>query len=726
VGNITGQTGNQVTYGYLGNNTLGSATVAAVTRNYSYDVYGDVAGDGTHTYAYDDAQTLRCVDCAAGSAIHFDYDAKNMRVKRTQGPAISYSIYSAKGDLLTEYDPTSDTYVEYAYVNGKQIARRLQAPKAPSTTQLSATPNPARVGQTVTLNATVTGANPTGTVTFYDGTTALTPTGTVSSGHATWSGSFAAAGTHSLTAKYNGDANNAISQSAAYSETVNVELNTTTTISSSRNPAPYSAQVTFTSTVSNGTSNKPTGTVDFKSGTTVLGSGVVNAAGQATWSTSGLAVGSYQMTASYQGDANNKPSVSSTLTQTITQALTNTYISSSPNPSTRGGSVTFQATITGGSGMTGTVTFYDGASPMGTANVVGGSASFATNALTVGYHSITAQYSGETNFAASQSAAMQQSVEAVASSTVLSSGGVFAIYAGASVTLTATVSGFTPTGQVTFYDGASQLASVPLSNSVAVLTTTALRTGTRGILAVYSGDANNTASSSAISIGVTANVGVYRNNASTSAFYIDYARDGTAEFGLGFGAPGDAGLVGDVLGTGKDAFVVYRNGSWFVDTDWNGSGDYAYGFGGVPGDIPLLADMDGDGKADLVIFRGGNWYVSTNRDGIGTQAYGFGAPGDRPLIADMNGDGRNDLVVFRNGAWYVCYSPCSGVGGAAYSYGTTGDVPLLARWKPSDSQVSLILFRNGAWYISTQRDGTTQYTYGLGAAGDVPLIGAFH
>jgi len=151
-----------------------------------------------------------------------------------------------------------------------------------------------------------------------------------------------------------------------------------------------------------------------------------------------------------------------------------------------------------------------------------------------------------------------------------------------------------------------------------------------------------------------------------------------------------------------------------------------YGFGGVPGDIPLLADMDADGKADLVIFRGGVWYVSTNRDGVVTQSYGFGGPGDIPLIADVNGDGRNDLIVYRSGTWYVCYSPCSGVAGDVFNYGgVAGDVPLVARWKPGDSGAALIIFRNGLWYISTQRDGTTQYTYGLGAPGDVPLVGIF-
>jgi M6 family metalloprotease-like protein len=82
------------------------------------------------------------------------------------------------------------------------------------------------------------------------------------------------------------------------------------------------------------------------------------------------------------------------------------------------------------------------------------------------------------------------------SSTVLSSSANPAV-SGQSVTFTAAVSGTTPTGSVTFNDGASPLcAAVPLANGEAQCAAGALATGSHSIIAVYSGDGSNGASSS--------------------------------------------------------------------------------------------------------------------------------------------------------------------------------------------------------------------------------------
>ena len=62
---------------------------------------------------------------------------------------------------------------------------------------------------------------------------------------------------------------------------------------------------------------------------------------------------------------------------------------------------------------------------------------------------------------------------------------------GSSVTFTAIVtgSGGSPTGTVTFNDGASTLGSGTLAGGTATLSTSALTVGTHTITAVYSGDA---------------------------------------------------------------------------------------------------------------------------------------------------------------------------------------------------------------------------------------------
>lgn len=66
------------------------------------------------------------------------------------------------------------------------------------------------------------------------------------------------------------------------------------------------------------------------------------------------------------------------------------------------------------------------------------------------------------------------------------------VYVGASVNLTSTVSitGGTPTGSVTFYDGTASLGTAPLTNGTAALTTSFATTGGHALTAVYSGDAN--------------------------------------------------------------------------------------------------------------------------------------------------------------------------------------------------------------------------------------------
>src|SRR5207302_9106770 len=66
---------------------------------------------------------------------------------------------------------------------------------------------------------------------------------------------------------------------------------------------------------------------------------------------------------------------------------------------------------------TGTVTFQDGASALGTGTLSGGTATFTTSGLTAGTRSITAIYGGDANFAGSTSPVLTQTVNKAASST---------------------------------------------------------------------------------------------------------------------------------------------------------------------------------------------------------------------------------------------------------------------------------------------------------------------
>ena len=68
-----------------------------------------------------------------------------------------------------------------------------------------------------------------------------------------------------------------------------------------------------------------------------------------------------------------------------------------------------------------------------------------------------------------------------------------------STTFTATVTGATPTGSVTFKDGATVLGAGTLgAANKAPFTTSALAVGTHSITATYPGNANTTGSVSAV------------------------------------------------------------------------------------------------------------------------------------------------------------------------------------------------------------------------------------
>ncbi len=96
-------------------------------------------------------------------------------------------------------------------------------PSAPtlvsSNTVLTVSSSTASENQKLTFTATVTGFNPTGNVSFASGSATL-GTAPLTNGVATFSGSFAAAGTYMVTASYAGDDENQPSSSSAVSITV--------------------------------------------------------------------------------------------------------------------------------------------------------------------------------------------------------------------------------------------------------------------------------------------------------------------------------------------------------------------------------------------------------------------------------------------------------------------------------------------------------------------------
>jgi hypothetical protein len=404
---------------------------------------------------------------------------------------------------------------------------------ANTSTSVSASPNPSVTGQTVTFTATVAvvapgstaAANPTGTVTFLDGGTSigtgsLSTNGGVTTATLNYGLLLASSSPHTITASYSGDTN-FLGSSGALSggQTVN-KPSTNTGLGAAPNPSTSGQTVTLTATVtivSPGTNaaGNPTGTVTFKDGSTTLGSATLTNGngGVITFSTSFSVVGNHTLTATYAGDGNFQGSSSAGVTQTVnsTPTATTTVASSGTNPSVTGQSVTFMATVTP-TGATGTVTFLDGGTSIGTGVLATNGGTTTTtlsySKLLAGKHTIQASYLGDATFAPS-SGSMTQTVNAASTNTAVNSTPNPSA-SGQMVTFTATVTvaapGSTmaanPTGTVAFVNGGATIGTGTLSTSggatTATFTTATLPVGNDPVTASYLGDSNFTTSTGAM------------------------------------------------------------------------------------------------------------------------------------------------------------------------------------------------------------------------------------
>jgi RHS repeat-associated protein len=135
-GNITARNdGTTSEFSYTnGNNRLVSATglystlTQSGTRSatYTYDDYGNVIGDGTNTFDYDDAPNLICSNCSdPGFKTEYFYDGNNSRAAVKRNGITTYEFHDAAGRLLLEYTPSDDNQTtEHIYLGDKRIAQR--------------------------------------------------------------------------------------------------------------------------------------------------------------------------------------------------------------------------------------------------------------------------------------------------------------------------------------------------------------------------------------------------------------------------------------------------------------------------------------------------------------------------------------------------------------------------------------------------------------------------
>jgi hypothetical protein len=388
-----------------------------------------------------------------------------------------------------------------------------------ATIALTSRPNPSALRQPVMFVATVTPATASGTVTFSELTCSPAPcsikpvplgTVSLSGGRATLSVSSFSADTHLISATYNGDSTYKSVISQNITQTVN-KITPVVTITAEHNPYVSGQPLVLTASIS---PPDATGSVTFShngpGGTSgnltcagaTYGISVTVVNGQAKCSTSSIpgGVGTSSITASYSGDASYSGATSPAFSLTIKQP-TGVALTSNNNPSLFGQSVTFSA-AEGNTNATGTMTFYDSSTVIGTSSVTGGQATFSTSALSVGNHSINAVYSGDANYGGSTSNVLTQTVNSANRTNTTSTFKVTPIPGGA--ILSAVVSPLTATGVVTFSDNGNAVGSATLSSQPActsgtgqcVDTLVCLGPGSHSLTANYAGNTNYSSSAS--------------------------------------------------------------------------------------------------------------------------------------------------------------------------------------------------------------------------------------
>jgi hypothetical protein len=361
-------------------------------------------------------------------------------------------------------------------------------------------------------------------------------------------------GSYAVWARYSGDTANASSTSTPpISVTITPEASTTTLTINAYNPStgtaiptsnvPYGSYV-FADAVITGTAEGSktqgvaTGTVQFLNNGQALGSEAVSSSGNlASWppynsSFAALSAGNYNLTAQYSGDASYLPSTA-TASFTITKAPTTTVAGTVVNPplpyATQVQIAVDVLTNSFGVAPTGTFQFYVDGQPVlapqpvyesggynnanGKNNWAWADAQTLYAFMSVGQHTLSASYSGDTNYTSSMSPAVNVTVAQAMPTFTTIGWGIPSLTAtiGQQTTATATLAGSggaVPTGTITFYNNGNAIAGTVtytgLQNGVtASIPYTFTSAGKQVLTASYSGDANYLATTSPISNTVT-------------------------------------------------------------------------------------------------------------------------------------------------------------------------------------------------------------------------------
>ena len=372
------------------------------------------------------------------------------------------------------------------------------------TTSVTANDFTVEYGQPAPIQVTVSGPGltPTGTVDLKDGTTVVASGTLDGTGKVTLTvpARTYPVGQVTLTAVYNGDAQHTSSQKTLTLTTTKATSTTNALDAAMEYGQPTNVTVNVTAAAGVDVS----GTVTVTNGAATVATAPVTA-GVATvrLPANSLEPGSASLTATYSGNANVKTS-SDTFTVTTEKADSTVVAPDVAVPPGGVGSVSVSVTAVGVT-PTGTVTVKNGSTTLGSAPLLGGVAQLTLPAVPNGTV-LTADYAGDDHVKAGSDTFTVTCCGKV--SPILAISDVSMQY-GQSKTATLTVTGapggVTATGTATLKNGATALATVPLSGGVATFTIPAgsLPVGGTVLTAEYSGDTNLLPGAKAFTVTVT-------------------------------------------------------------------------------------------------------------------------------------------------------------------------------------------------------------------------------
>jgi uncharacterized repeat protein (TIGR01451 family) len=340
--------------------------------------------------------------------------------------------------------------------------------------------------------------------------------------------------------------------------------------------------------------------------------------------------GNATSTFTVSGGSDQTPDNNTATDTTFVRYPTVTTLISSPNPATFGHPVTLTAAVV--SQATGSVTFYAGATVLGSATLVDGQATLTTSLLPSGISALRAEYQGDPTFGPSHSAAVTQTVNAIEANG-------YAPYRSYKVQNIGWigVGDFNGDGKPDIITATNLGVSVLLGNGDGTFQAAVNSTITGGledmngaIIGDFNGDGRQ-------DVVVATGYGLY---------FLPGNGDGTFQASVQL-SPNYCGSVvaADFNSDGKLDLVVNQNGNILLLLG-NGDGTFQppaaiTNLSGYSG-IVLVADVNGDGKPDLV--SPGPTILLGNGDGtFQAPLYGlFG--GNAYAVGDFNGDGKVDFA----------------------------------------------------------------------------------